>query len=394
MNAKTLSSLIAVSRFEFLRFFNLKSELLGLAIIMLFIVFRGGSSALFAITTDEIKIAILTEQTEIPQYQSHLEASAKVKIVKLSNDENELTENLKKGLFDGYLKRSDRGNSSILVTMDNENWESRLLPLARAIEQLYLADFFNVSENTFSSVLGEFEIVVNSVNTSSTNSKSIWAISITILVISVLAILTAFAQLVTGITNEKFSKVSEMILACLPVHIWIDGKVIAAALHGLKVFFSYSILTIIGLELMEIVSFESLFTEFSGVLNLLLILYVFLTGFVFWCYLYSLLSVLIKSPNSQVKNTVSMAPLVLLAICITGIDSIDSLFMTVLSFIPLTYSFSMPLQILAGEVGIFEVAAASTLVLICAYGLRFFTMKMFTKDVMQSASWSGDPSRS
>ena len=145
---------------------------------------------------------------------------------------------------------------------------------------------------------------------------------------------------------------------------------------------------------MEIVSFESLFTEFSGVLNLLLILYVFLTGFVFWCYLYSLLSVLIKSPNSQVKNTVSMAPLVLLAICITGIDSIDSLFMTVLSFIPLTYSFSMPLQILAGEVGIFEVAAASTLVLICAYGLRFFTMKMFTKDVMQSASWSGDPSRS
>jgi ABC-2 type transport system permease protein len=392
MKDKNLSSLLAVSRFEFIRFFNLKSELFGLAIIVLFIVFRGGSSALFAITTEEIKIGVLTTSTNITEFQSHMPESARVNVSALAIEEASLRNDLEQGLLDGYLKRGDDGKSAVLVTVENETWQQRLVPLARVMEQVYLANRFNTDKDVFASTLGEFEVVVSAINQKSTNSQNIWAISMVILVVSVMAILTAFTQLVSGITNEKFSKVSEMILACLPVHIWIDGKVIAAALHGLKVFFTYSILTVIGLEVMELISIEGLTNEFRGVVDILLVLYVFFTGFVFWCYFYSLLSVMIKSPNSQVKNTVSLAPLVVLAVCVTGLDSVGSLFMTILSFVPLTYSFSMPLQILTGQVGYAEVAFASIVVLVCAYVCRALTIKLFTKDVMQSASWSGDPS--
>ena len=387
---KDLERLRAIVSFEFLRFFNLKSELFGLGIIICLIVFRGASSILFSLTTEIIDIAILSESYTPKAYQEASPDHAKIVIKKVTNDETFLIEQVRMGNLDGYLKLSDTPDKIVFVSMQAKNWESRLKPLAQVLQKQWLEKTFQRPVESFDFLFEELTLIQTPLDDSKQHtSQTVWGISMAILVISVMAILTAFGQLVSGITSEKFGKLSEMILATIPASLWLDGKVIAAALHGLKVFFSYLIFSLVGLEFMGVIVVSEILNEHGQISNLLLLSFVFLVGYIFWCYLYCLLSVLIQSPNSQVKNTLSILPLVILAVCITGFGSIDSLFMGILAYFPLTYSFAMPLQIISGELGVLSVIFPTALTLASAIFCRHLAIRCFARDVMKSSSWSG-----
>ena len=113
---KDLERLRAIVSFEFLRFFNLKSELFGLGIIICLIVFRGASSILFSLTTEIIDIAILSESYTPKAYQEASPDHAKIVIKKVTNDETFLIEQVRMGNLDGYLKLSDTPDKIVFVS--------------------------------------------------------------------------------------------------------------------------------------------------------------------------------------------------------------------------------------------------------------------------------------
>lgn len=213
-------------------------------------------------------------------------------------------------------------------------------------------------------------------------STSLTALSIAMVVLTTLAILGCLGMIFQGLLGERFGHATEMILSAAPPRLWLDCKVAAAILHGLKTVVVYGVYAAIGWMLMS-GSASGNATICEGSWKVILGLLVFcLLGLALWNWFFAACATAIRSPHSAFRNTLPAFPLTMIMIGFAGLRTPEGAFMHAMSLFPFTSMAAMPIRLLYVNVPLWETALSLMLLAITAVLLRFWANSNFSTAIV------------
>lgn len=208
-------------------------------------------------------------------------------------------------------------------------------------------------------------------------STSLTAISIAMVVLTTLAILGCLGMIFQGLLGERFGHATEMILGAAPPELWLDCKVAASILHGLKTVAVYGTYAAIGWILMSgSTGGIAAFREDGWKVILCLLAFCFL-GLALWNWFFAACATAIRSPHSAFRNTLPAFPLTMIMIGFAGLRTPEGAFMHAMSLFPFTSMAAMPVRLMYVNVPFWEIVLSLMLLAITAVILRFWAGRNF-----------------
>lgn len=201
-------------------------------------------------------------------------------------------------------------------------------------------------------------------------SAEIMGVSVAFIVLSALALLGAQGMLFTGLLNERFGKATEMIISAMPAEHWLEVKVAAATLHGIKTILVYGLFSALAAASMGVVD-KNLWREMwrNGPQLMWLAVYC-VAGLMVWNWLFAWVASLIRSPYSVLRNTLGMLPLTTILLCLGAVRSPDGAALYFASLFPLTSMTGMPVRIMQGYVPVHELCLGLAVLMLALALLR------------------------
>lgn len=191
-----------------------------------------------------------------------------------------------------------------------------------------------------------------------------------------------------GVTEEKSSRVVELLLSTIkPLHL-LWGKIIGLGAVGLAqvvVIASAGLITAQATGLLEIP------TAAAGMLIATLVWFVL--GFVFFATLYAAGGSMV-SRVEEINSTTLPVMLLLMAsayLGFFGVGSLDSNFYSIISWIPPFSSILMPMQIAAGNASTFEVVGTIALMVAACAASAWVSARIYQRSVLLTGakvSWA------
>ena len=231
----------------------------------------------------------------------------------------------------------------------------------------------------------EFFLQVHS-STQRSQPRAIYAITIAFMIIVVMGVMGALNVILQGVVNEKFGRISEMVLSAIPARTWIDGKLIAATLHGIKTTLVYSMYGALAALVLGFVTTEVLAEGVVNVTTLLGTLGGCALGLLFWSCGFAAVAALMPNAQSPVKNTFVFIPMTMLLMVLGGANDPSNPFMVFLSYFPMTSPFAMPVRLIHGTASAAEVAVSLLVLAVSCYVLRNFAVRVFSSAVLNASS--------
>jgi ABC-2 type transport system permease protein len=201
-----------------------------------------------------------------------------------------------------------------------------------------------------------------------------------------LGVIGCLSMLVQGIAGEKFGRISEMVLTALPAQTWLDGKIIAATLHGLKTIVSYAIYTSLAAVVMGFVKLSVVVDLLAQLSIVGLLVLICVLGLCFWNCFFALIAAILPSEQSAIRNTLPILPISFLLISLTGAKHPQSAFLEFLSIFPPSSMAAMPVRLLNGAVPTLDVILALIFSVITIALLRFFAGRVFVYATISAGS--------
>jgi len=368
-----------VAAFEFRSFFDFKGELISLAILALIAAIRFGGDAIMALSVPtNLVIAVESTSHSLPDQTLRSRFSF---VITSPHERKQALERIDNGQIAGLLAE-EPNNTFRLYTKSRVFWTDALatefLPIHRWLSTIKIG----VDHNDIERLVTPPQIVPSYPGIEEkAGGLSAYISTISIMVIIIIGIISTLPLLLQGIAGEKFGRISEIVLSAISVPTWIDGKVIAAALHGLKTMLSYTIYGLTLALLLGYFGFDQItdpdhwrgiaFTLISGTLGLL-----------FWIVLFALVAALLPNAKSPIRNTLVLAPMTCLLLCLNGAKEPDNSFIVALSFFPPTMPFSMPLRIASGTASTLEFLASMAFAIASLIALRLILLRVFTRAIL------------
>lgn len=212
------------------------------------------------------------------------------------------------------------------------------------------------------------------------------ALSITAVMLTTLAILTGLAMIFHGLLTERFTAATEMILSATPAGFWLDCKVAASILHGLKLMLLYGLYAAAGWMLISDVLFASLHLADHSPTHLPLLLLFSLCGLLLWNWLFAACATAIRSPHSSFRNALAAFPVTMVMVGLGGLRTPDGMFMQVVSLLPFTSMAAMPVRLLYVPVPLWEVLLSLASLLTTATLLRLWAKRNFGNAIVSAHS--------
>ncbi len=208
-------------------------------------------------------------------------------------------------------------------------------------------------------------------------NSSLTAISISMVVLTTLAILGCLGMLFQGLLSERFAHVTEMILSASPPGFWLDCKVAASICHGMKTITIYGVYAAFAWMLMS--GSTSMFADISGrswglVVGLLAFCFL---GLMLWNWFFAACATAIRSPHSAFRNTLAAFPLTMIMIGFGGLQAPEGLFMQAMSLFPFTSMAAMPIRLLYVDVPKWQLLVSVVLLAASAAILRTWARRNF-----------------
>ncbi|WP_254051525.1 MULTISPECIES: ABC transporter permease [unclassified Stenotrophomonas maltophilia group] len=208
-------------------------------------------------------------------------------------------------------------------------------------------------------------------------NSSLTAISISMVVLTTLAILGCLGMLFQGLLSERFAHVTEMILSASPPGFWLDCKVAASICHGMKTITIYGVYAAFAWMLMS--ESTSMFADISGrswglVVGLLAFCFL---GLMLWNWFFAACATAIRSPHSAFRNTLAAFPLTMIMIGFGGLKAPEGLFMQAMSLFPFTSMAAMPIRLLYVDVPKWQLLVSVVLLAASAAILRTWARRNF-----------------
>lgn len=364
-----------VTKFEFIKQLNIKGDLIVLAIILLIVGIKTGADKLREMAHRDIAAEIVTTGFHLENEQTN---GPNVKFVTGSTaNYQKYKSQLLNETIDGIVVQRKSGTFELHV-IKKPAWENEL--------RQRLANFtFREKLNAKGISSSEYAEIAKAPNVTITYlsledkpaDETARSVVLLILGLSLLACIGSFGVLFESITGEKTQRISEVILSSVPAQIWIDGKVIAITLHGVKAMITFSTYIIIAyLIFSENKVSDS--TEFSGVVQSAAVALVFVvTGLCLWNSLFAAVASFLENSNKGWQTILIGIPALFFAMSVANSDNTDNWFSKILSFFPLSSPNAMPLRWLDGTASWVDLAISYLVLLGAVLVMRFLAGSIF-----------------
>lgn len=370
-----------VARFEFLRFFDPKGEIISLSILALIALIRFGGDAMIALSAPTgMNIGIETSSTSIPTTPSSNRFNF---IPTAPQAHKDSIRKVDSGELAGLLVEQERAVYR-LYTNNRVYWQDALTESFAPIHLKISSQREGVSEQQFSEINRSIQLVSHTTEgAADPASSSSYSTSICIMILTVMGVISALAIIMQGIAGEKFGRISEIVLAAITPAVWIDGKMIAAGLHGLKTIVSYATYGITAAVILGIIDISHVYATARDWPHLLMAFTSGALGLLLWSLIFALTSALLPNPTSPIRNTLILLPMTCLLLCLSGAKEPDNGFIIALSFLPPTMPFAMPLRVISDTASNWEIALSIITVIASSLYLRHFVIKIFSEAVLK-----------
>lgn len=357
-----VSPFFMISLFEFRRHLDIRGEVAGLLLLAVIALVKLGGDAILARESAAVV---------------HLDARG-TPVAGLSEGRFHFSDALGDGVSGDPPILSSVAGDYILHTEQPPGWLGELQRSLDTLHRQHSLSMLGVTRDQLRKVDSPVSLrVIDSQGTAVFADTSLTAVSIAMVVLTTLAILGCLGMIFQGLLGERFGHATEMILSAAPPGLWLDCKVAASILHGLKTVAVYGVYGAIGWTLMSgSASGDATFAEGSWKVMLGLLVFCLL-GLMLWNWFFAACATAIRSPHSAFRNTLPAFPLTMIMIGFAGLRTPDGAFMHVMSLFPFTSMAAMPVRLLYVNVPIWEIALSLSLLAFTAALLRKWARSNF-----------------
>jgi ABC-2 type transport system permease protein len=369
---------LAVAKFEFLRFLDTKGELISLGVLLLIAALRFGGEVLMQLGASSEVRQIVVETGTTPGSKSITVDG--IEYVWASPEARQSSLNrVASGDVDGLVIPQDADwNNVKLLVRSIPPWVSELESSFDVARLHGLAPKLGLDSGDISIIrsTAKVETVVTAAEAGS-DPRIVYGAAVAFMVMIIMGIMASLNVILHGVIGERFGRICEMVLATMPASTWIDGKLIAATLHGLKTTLLYSLYGAIAAILLGMVSFAQLTPLLADGRTMLTSLFIAGLGLVFWNCAFAAVASLMPNPHSPIRNTFVFVPMTMLLMVIGGTKDPDNPFMLALSLLPPTAPFALPVRLIYGVATPVEIAVSIAILLVATVFLRTGCIRIF-----------------
>ncbi|AWH51946.1 ABC transporter permease [Stenotrophomonas sp. ESTM1D_MKCIP4_1] len=357
-----MSHYARVIGFEFRRHLDIRGELVGLLLLAVIALVKLGGDAILA------REAATTIQ--IP--------AGGTPVAGMSEGRFHFTNTQGGVVADGQPTLSMDSSDYVLRVTQSPGWIAELQRALDSLQRQRLLETLGVSADQLQHADSPASLkVMDRSGVPVLPNSSLTALSISMVVLTTLAILGCLGMLFQGLLGERFAHVTEMILSASPPGFWLDCKVAASICHGMKTITIYGVYAAFAWMLMS--GSTSVFADISGrslVLVVGLFAFCFL-GLMLWNWFFAACATAIRSPHSAFRNTLAAFPLTMIMIGFGGLRAPEGLFMQAMSLFPFTSMAAMPIRLLYVDVPMWQLLVSIALLAASAAILRTWARRNF-----------------
>lgn len=368
---------IIVAKWEFLRFFKWKQQLISYLLMMAVMA----AVALWSYFTDEsrevYRIAVPAEfsisNTDQFQFQRPT--------ISLSDQLAQLkTEQSWHAVLTQSTAQADE-QKVVLHTLAAKKWQQKLeTELNNYFRQQYATEVNLTSAQLArleQPVAVEFAYLDENFKGKDTPEKMI---ALGVLLLLFIGLSTAFGQVLLSITGEKQQRVTEQLYAIITPQQWMDGKVLGHSLSAMKAMLTSALVMLLVFIVVSVVVRDNGVN--LGWLN---------WGVLAWLVPFALLGVLLSAcfmgaiaasiddPNTSGKGAVMMITWLPMLFTYLVIDSPTGAAMTILSWLPLTSFAAMPVRMAMVELAWWQPLLSLLLLLVAVGWMRRVAGRVFLR---------------
>jgi ABC-2 type transport system permease protein len=369
-----MDKVLLVARWEFMRNFKWKQELIGYFLMLLiyaaiFVVQMWSQSS----TQKTVNLAV------IGQLQTELNSKFVLSSLDTSVEGQQLFEKMAELSLDGVLK-VDQSDEFTLYIAQQSVWQQEL-------EQALVAEQKDILLRAMDISPEQLEKVQNPISMTFVNQaeeivgSSVKVLGLLAAILSAMAVFTSFGLSLTSVTQEKQHRITEQLLTCISHQEWVDGKVLGLCLSSIKSLLTTCFMMAIvftGVAVFSDGGGETMNVSATVVIQILIFC---VTGVLFWNYVFVGFAATIDDPNHSGKTGLMLLPMLPVMLVFIVMGEPNGQVAKVLSLVPLTSISFMPMRIASMSVPVWQVGLSLVFLMAGVYYLRLFATRVFRANI-------------
>ncbi len=373
-----------VAFWEYQRFYKLKNELIGIAVLIIMGLVGGSVGAgIQSYAEAEKDITITITDQESPELKKALSEKFTVDIIDASQQDDfiEKIKQERKGLLlcsDGdifmlHAYKEPRPINDIQNVLDTYRQNLAIKEKGISTEQLdYVLEPAEFEKEYYREEEAQYRTVAAYV----------------FVVLMIMAVFSSFAYQFTGITGEKQLKVTEMIVSAIKPKVWMDGKIVGITLTGLSSMLSYLVIAILGgivIFILANISAASVL-KYIHLPSIILFFLFTIMGILMWNAFMAAIASIITDPNNSGKSSIMFIPVAFVLNSFFVISYPESNLATFFSWFPLTSPSTMPILWSITDIALWQLAGSFIVLTATFYLLRTLAAKIFRVSILISGN--------
>jgi ABC-2 type transport system permease protein len=369
-----MDKVILVARWEFMRNFKWKQELIGYFLMLLIY------AAIFSVqmwsqssTQKTVNLAV------VGQLQTELNSKFVLSSLSDNVEEQQLFEKITELSLDGVLK-VDQSDEFTLYISQQSVWQQEL-------EQALVADQKDILLRAMDISPAQLEKLQNPISMTLVNQaeevvgSSVKVLGLLAAILSAMAVFTSFSLSLTSVTQEKQHRITEQLLTCISHQQWVDGKALGLCLSSIKSLLTTCFMMAImftGIAVFSDGAGESMNVSAAVVIQILIFC---VLGVLFWNYVFVGFAATIDDPNHSGKTGLMLLPMLPVMLVFIVMGEPNGQVAKVLSLVPLTSISFMPMRIASMSVPVWQVGLSLVFLLAGVYYVRLFATRVFRANI-------------
>ncbi|MBI9032706.1 ABC transporter permease [bacterium] len=377
-----LRQLWTVSMWEYRRFFKIKNELIGIAIMLVISLgMYWGGSFLKSMKEDRVELTVIESIDE--KLLSVLRTEFEIAQISFADKED-------------FISKIKEDRQGIFFDVDEDayqivSWKepaklSRLKNILNDYQRTNKMINLGISNEDLANIYTPVNLETTYLEGSIAKGKLVYFFAF----LTIMALFLSFSYQFVAITGEKQLKITEQIVSAIKPQTWMDGKILGITMTALSSMALYSIMSILG----GIIYFQILKIPLSTILDILhlpsiIIFFIFtIMGILLWNALLAAIASVITDPNNSSKSSLMFVPM--LFVTATLMIPPHHRAGSFIAWFPLTSSTAMPMRWVVDVVAWWELIGSFALLILTFIGLRILAAKIFRISILISGkepSW-------
>jgi ABC-2 type transport system permease protein len=369
-----MDKVLLVARWEFMRNFKWKQELIGYFLMLLIY------AAIFAVqmwsqssTQKTVNLAV------VGQLQTQLDSKFVLSSIDNNLNEQQIFEKMAELSLDGVLKINQPDEFTLYISQQSV-WQQELEQALIANQKDTLLRAMEISSEQLKKL--QEPITMHFVNQAEeVIGSSVKVLGLLASILSAMAVFTSFGLSLTSVTQEKQHRITEQLLTCISHQQWVDGKALGLCLSSIKSLLTTCLMMLVvftGIAVFSDGSSESMNVSASVIMQILIFC---VLGVLFWNYVFVGFAATIDDPNHSGKTGLMLLPMLPVMLVFIVMGEPNGQVAKVLSLVPLTSISFMPMRIASMSVPIWQVGLSLVFLVVGVYYVRLFATRVFRANI-------------